>query len=571
MTPHLLTTALGLSLVLGATGPLTAQQGGALREGVGVQIDQMPGGPPQAGTTGAVDERALRYYASQYNYAGVDQEIARLKAQHPGWEPPRDLFGGSAAPPGEVDVSGLWAAYERGDFAGVRRDIDALRRINPTWQPPAKLVDLMAAAETRQAIKEAAAAGEWQRVADLAQGSPQLVSADPQYIENLWLAAEAHFRLGERERAYQLYRTAWAGEVDPDLRLSTLQKGLANRDDARLRQLLELEADQARNGTQEARFEQIRRDFAGGGGGGPPSERSRLGLALAQVSAGEVDPEELARIERGAETYRHGDAAQVLGWYYYDREDLPAAERWFERSLAWQPSGAAAEGLARTLMATGETARAEEIARRWSDRDPKLAAVLTDLEGSAAVSGSPRERLAATMQQIRRGGRVDPGVLVAHGWALYELERTSEAAQTFERAREAATGRAAARGDATYGLAHAQIARGLTGEARALLRDEALTAEQRAGVEDVLARREAIDAYHAGRHEESLELVRMLQARSREDASLAALEAWNLLELGQVSEARAIFADLHGSFPTAETKEGLKAVLGRQYPTSTWM
>lgn len=571
MTQRLLATVAGATLILGLVAPLAAQQGGALREGVGVQIDQMPGGPPQAGQGGPVDERALRYYASQYDYARVDQEIARLKAEHPSWEPPRDLFGGTAAPPADVDVSGLWAAYERGDYAGVRRDIEALRRINPAWQPPAKLLDLMGAAETRAAMKAAAAAGDWQQVADLAAHNPQVVSAEPQDIENLWLAAEARFRLGDRAGAYDLYRTAWASGTDPDLRLSTLQKGLANRDQARLQQLFALEAEQTRDATHEARFQEIRRDFAGGGGGGAPDERSRLGLALARLSSGEVAPDEVTRIEQGALTYRHADAAQVLGWHYYDQEDFAAAEQWFEHSLEWQPSAAAAEGLARTLMAVGETEQAEEIALSWAGREPKLAAVLADLEGSAAISGSPRERLAATTEQIRKGSRIDPGLLVARGWALYELARISEAAQAFERARAAAGARAGARGDATHGLAHAQIARGLTEEARALLGDDALSAEQRAEVEDVLTRREALDAYHAGRYQDSLDLVRLLQSRSPGDGSLAALEAWNLLELGQVSEARAIFAALHESFPTAETKAGLKAVLGRQYPGSTWM
>ncbi|HEX6142544.1 MAG TPA: hypothetical protein VFZ01_07495 [Geminicoccaceae bacterium] len=569
MRQHLIAAALGVALATGPGGPVAAQERGALREGVAVQIDRMPGGPPEAGAGGQVDERALRYHAAQYDYAAVDREIARLRALHPGWEPPRDLFGGAARQPAEIDVSGLWATYERGDFAALRRDIEALRRINPAWQPPAKLVDLMAAAETRAMMKAAVAAGDWQKVVVLAERNPEVVNAEPQYIENLWMAAEAHYRLGDAGRAYDLYRAAWAGGIDPDQRLSTLQKGLANRDDRRLQELIALEADQPRDAAQEARFAEIRRDFAGGG---PPNERSRLGLALAKVSAGDVDADELAPIEEEAEALRHGDAAQVLGWYHYEREDWPAAERWFERSLAWQPSGAAAEGLARTLMAVGEKERAAEIARAWSGREPKLAAVLSDLEGSAAVEGgSPRQRLAATMQLIRRGGRVDPGVLVAHGWALYELERVSEAAAAFERAREAATGRPAARGDATYGLAHAHVARGLTEEARLLLREEALTASQRAGVEEVLARREAVDAYRAGHYERSLELVRMLRSRAGDDASLAALEAWNLLELGDVSEARAIFAGLHASFPTAETKAGLKAVLGRQYPGSTHM
>jgi hypothetical protein len=75
---------------------------------------------------------------------------------------------------------------------------------------------------------------------------------------------------------------------------------------------------------------------------------------------------------------------------------------------------------------------------------------------------------------------------------------------------------------------------------------------------------EAIDAYHDGRHDESLELVRRLQA-SETDGSLAALEAWNLLESGCYGEARAAFAKLYRGYQSPEALKGLRAVEARNY------
>ena len=83
----------------------------------------------------------------------VDAEIARLKTLHPDWQPPRDLFGAPAPHGSEDDTSGLWAACDRGDHGAVRSEINALRRINRAWQPPQKLLDLIAAAEVRAALK----------------------------------------------------------------------------------------------------------------------------------------------------------------------------------------------------------------------------------------------------------------------------------------------------------------------------------------------------------------------------------------------------------------------------------
>ncbi|MGI4764415.1 MAG: hypothetical protein ACRYGP_05025, partial [Janthinobacterium lividum] len=45
-----------------------------------------------AAAAAAVDESALRYFASQNDLGRVAAEIRRLRSQHPEWEPPQDLF-----------------------------------------------------------------------------------------------------------------------------------------------------------------------------------------------------------------------------------------------------------------------------------------------------------------------------------------------------------------------------------------------------------------------------------------------------------------------------------------------
>ena len=45
-----------------------------------------------ASNEAAVDESALKYYASLHNTARVDAEIRRLKTLHPNWAPPPNLY-----------------------------------------------------------------------------------------------------------------------------------------------------------------------------------------------------------------------------------------------------------------------------------------------------------------------------------------------------------------------------------------------------------------------------------------------------------------------------------------------
>ena len=111
---------------------------------------------------------------------------------------------------------------------------------------------------------------------------------------------------------------------------------------------------------------------------------------------------------------------------------------------------------------------------------------------------------------------------------------------------------------------HAEVKSGLVEDSRALMKDGSLSDDQRRQLEQVVTSREAIDAYHDGRHDESLQLVRRLQG-SETDGSLATLEACNLLELGRYSAARAAFAELHRGYQSPEALKGMRAVEARNY------
>jgi cellulose synthase operon protein C len=555
--------------------PGRAQQAGdgqALHEGVGVQIDLGSGGSVEPAAPTRVDERALRYYASQYDYARVDAEIARLRTLHPDWQPPRDLFGAPSPQSSEVDVSGLWAAYDRGDFGAVRSEINALRRINPTWEPPQKLLDLMAAAEVRTALKDAVAKGDWGAAIEVGRRYPRQIAPTPELIENLWLVAEAYHRSADDEAAYALYGQVIEESDDAGLRLATLQKALANRDDRRLAALLERERTRSKGADEQALLAQIESDFKGGGGG-PPGPRSRLGTALPRVSSGEADAQEIAAIAASAFELKHADAAQVLGWHHFDRRDWPEAERWFARSLEWQPGPSAAEGLARTYVEQRRFAEAEALARTWLGRAPGLAKVIEQVEQQALWADlerrDPREVLAVTMRQVA-GERADPGALVMHGWALYRLGRPGEAARAFEQVYRDQGVAPERRSDAAYGLALARLELGLTGDARSALADATMSEEQRRNAEQALATREALDAYQAGRYEAALDAIGHARRYAPEDSGLAALEGWALLELGRYTDAQRAFAGLDESFRDAGARAGLRTVQTRQYPWITY-
>src|SRR5690242_5932803 len=242
--------------------PAGAQQDNqyrAMRPGVTVDLTVQRSDPSADAASGeAVDTTLLRAYASRFDYHKVDEEIRRLKEMHPDWTPPTDLFAPKAA---AVDERGLWVSWERGDLAGIDREIAILRSLNPGWTPPQKLTDLVGARRMRDAVAAAASGGDWDGIVRLAAGKPALFTCDQ--IENLWDLAQAQFKTGDRTAAYATYGNAMETCKNADLRLATLQKALANRDNNPLKALIEREAAQPHNAAQEARLATIRKDFGG--------------------------------------------------------------------------------------------------------------------------------------------------------------------------------------------------------------------------------------------------------------------------------------------------------------------
>ena len=185
----------------------------------GVQVRSLGGAPAES----AVDVSLLRYLAARGDRAAVEAEIARLRALHPEWEPPADLFG-----PGRpvVDVTPLWQLYEKRDYAGVRAAIARIQADNADWQPPANLLQLMETNETRAALEQAAKGARWSEIVEMARSKPQ--QFDCGRIDNIWRLAEAQARTGDREGAAATYARVVRDCDDADHRFATLQKAKAN-------------------------------------------------------------------------------------------------------------------------------------------------------------------------------------------------------------------------------------------------------------------------------------------------------------------------------------------------------
>jgi cellulose synthase operon protein C len=457
---------------------------------------------------------------------------------------------------GAVDERGLWTAYERKDYQAVSEEISVLRRLHPSWQPPRRLVALVQMSETNRLLTEASTAGRWAEIIRLRDERPEQFSCTA--INNLWLAAEAHLRLGNLQKTYDIYETVITQCSDGDLRLSTLQKALAHRDDRRLNTLFSLESNRPKTPEQMSKLAKIEQDFQGIPWTRPVvPEVDRLNMALGDLAAGKADKAKIDWIERTTLKLRDVNAATTLGWRDYDARRLDSAHTWFAQSMQWKETPRAASGLAQVKLAVGDFDGAEQLARQWVDSAPELSVILTSAR-DRKINEAFKKSDYPTVLTLSQAEASRYGLL--RGWSFHRLHRPAEAAREFEAAREAGSrsGDSKLVNEAGYGLAVTWLSQGLTSKVHGLIDANVITREQAGKLKSDLLNQEALDAYKAGAFREALTIIAEIRKLTDEQHPPLEIEAWSLYNLRRFREAGDVFKEIHRLNPTPETEKWLK-------------
>lgn len=351
------------------------------------EVETKPSQPVE--TQNGVDESALRYFARKGDTRRLEIEIARLRALYPGWTPPADPL---ATPPvTDAALEEIWELYSQGRLSEARHKIAERQASVPGWQPPADLTDRLALAESRERLINASDLDQYATVISVASQNPQLLTCSE--VDVLWRVAEAFARTDRDSRAYDAYRYILSTCDDAEERLATMQNALQLLPMLLVDDLLALE----RSAGTVGEFAEIRDTLA----------RNAVAKAGEDKSA-TVPATTLDRLKKLAETEKLPTDARLLGWYYYNRQDIEAADKWFRMALSAEPSADAAEGLALVLIQRELYADAEELMYRWRDdsddtRVVYLAAVanLLGLEPRPLLSGEVLSRIVAEVARSR--------------------------------------------------------------------------------------------------------------------------------------------------------------------------
>lgn len=366
----------------------------------------------------AVDESALRYFASRGDKARLQAEISRLRALYPNWTPPADPL----AVPQNQDkkLEAMWQLYSEARYAELRKAIIDRQGTEPGWQPPPDLLDRLNVAEARTRLINASDLKQYDAVVQLAAETPSLLTCSE--VDVLWRVAEAFDHTDRVPRARDAYLYILKNCDNAAERLATIQKASALLPYATMQDLLAQEKPVATGGRE---FDSIRDDL------------SRRFVAEANDEPNlAISPDYLIRVQQIAVNQGLASDALLLGWYSLRRQNMAEAEKWFRAARAKEDSASASQGLALTLIARKAPQEAEEVMYQW--RESSKDATATYLAASAnvlALDPPPTlqvevlQRIAAEVLKQR-----DPASAQQLGWYARAFSQPETAAQWFETA-----------------------------------------------------------------------------------------------------------------------------------------
>ncbi|MDO3432197.1 cellulose synthase [Rhizobium sp. CBN3] len=366
----------------------------------------------------AVDESALRYFASRGDKVRLQAEISRLQALYPNWVPPADPL---AVPQnGDKQLEAMWKLYSDGRYAELRKAIADRQAADAGWQPPADLLERLGVAEARSRLINASDLKQYATVVDIAAATPSLLTCSE--VDVLWRVAEAFIRTERAQRGQDAYAYILKNCTDAAERQATVEKASTLLDYQPMQALLALEKP-AVDGSRE--FDAIRdnlaRRFVAESNDDPK-------LAIA--------PNYIAHLEKLAESQGLASDALLLGWHHLRRNNPAVAEKWFRAARDREDTAAASQGLALVLIARKAPQEAEDVMFRWrADSDDATATYLAATANLMALQ-PPANLTEDVLHRIAAEVITRKYVPTAQqfGWYARSLNQFQTAARWFETA-----------------------------------------------------------------------------------------------------------------------------------------
>lgn len=332
---------------------------------------------------------------------------------------------------------------------------------------------------------------------------------------------------------------------------------------------------------------------------------------LSQDPPPRLEAQVLTRIVPVVTAQRFSDAAQALGWYSYNTQQIRTARDWFRTALTWKADDeASAYGLALSTQRLNDRGGFNAVVAQWRSRSQRIADLADGINPASArqpaVTRSavaqvpvaqpidsaplPVQSRQVTVEEIetertfsRTGDNVrrrqtqartalgrncaitrNPAGLtgaaaLTRGWCLMEINRPMEAVAAFDQA--IATGSSRIREEAAYGKSLAYLRKNLTSEAAIAAAEAPQTRERQVELGASILTQRALAAYRDGRYVETLLALSERARLVPEQNDLLLIRGWSYFKLGRYNDAEKVFRAVQQTGYSEEAATGLNAIL----------
>ncbi|MBU2326184.1 MAG: hypothetical protein KJ755_02310 [Alphaproteobacteria bacterium] len=659
-------TTFVLAMPLTAT-PLVVRQAASTMAPPSMEAVNEAATPELKSAPDSVDLAALYFYAKNGEADRVEAETRRLEVRFSDFVLPADLYAPDAG--NTVDESSLWQLYERDDYAGIDQEISRIAAANPGWEPSD---DFRMKLERRKLRNTITAAHEAKDFATLVRIGAGLDPMQETEIDLLWMMIDAYRANDMRDALTNLYRgILFRGQdkaFSKELVLTTLQKAIEDVPAADLReamQVLSADPDLAL-GMAPLQLDLMRReigDYAASVPGAPrpgdevlaavrqvaetagspkdlalmgwyllkieqpkeawswferlmedhPTPEAVRGLALSHVHLSEdaeafafvsehldllsaedafladqlsfafkgegktkIEDRVVTRYSEAIQKTESADHARLLGWYAYNSRQFQPASAWFAKAFDWQPEADSLKGMLLSMTRLGQKAEINELRARYGEVYSTVFAEIKSAaepkgKGGKAVNapGGIEARYLSSLQKKDYGaciadlrklearGQLRPDVQVSKGWCLLGLNHLAEARQAFTDGLARGGGKA---DDAAYGLGLTLLRAKLTDDAEALLMRQPLTPLRERELRAELLWQKARSAFDRKQYRQTLEALNVRLQLVPEPVGISQMRAWSHYHLGNLAQSRSIFAQLNQVMADPANSRGIAAI-----------
>ena len=406
----------------------------------------------------SVDESALRYYASLHNFARADAEIKRLKALHPNWTPPTNIYSTAGA---GADEQPFWDLLAADRIEELKAGIALKERSTPGWKPSRDLSNKISRKVAIEALVRKSDQNKPAEALAVADADPSILHCA--YMDADWRVADAFLAVGLPKRAFEIFHAVVATCPDHDERLATVRKSISRFSVDQVKSLI---AMGAKSGDGATEFDAAKIDLT----------RARLAALNEGKTQDALESEALDDFFAEVNRTRQRADVGLAGWFEYNRARFDAAEHWFALIAPPSPAKADAaainlvEGRALTAMKLAHAEDAAALAYPWREASKTLRDVYVDATSSLLTRTPPLDlsdaTLAAFAGVIGHDRRFEGAT--ALGWHRLNRGEGDDAAVWFKSALAWRSVDVAAAPDGKPVVA--EIASALEGYARALAR-----------------------------------------------------------------------------------------------------